>query len=480
MTADSSGPQSPMKRGQVVVQPGQPLKFVEADVPTTTSAPANPIGKTIGATLKAYRKAAKELLEGKYIGQKELAPPNMRGPCDIFVLRCSDGILVRYDLVSHEEAKIRCGHMEATLAEVAPQFSEQVIHFPQNPLTYVPSTGGVEIALTTTDPKTGTIAVPLKMRPMVYATTKLPDGFQMPPPPARPICLAAVHNEIYIQLQGVLEPTNSPTGSFAQESENFIAHSCIKLPVGWQTIEIYPSLGDEYWKPEYAPLWAELDLLGAIAQSNAIMSNLGALDSRGAARKYYAILLEEFEALLQGPEEPAHQFLKKHPELLCPTAEQRWSKLSFGNRDSDFVFREPHEDYLLVEIEAPIRELFRHDGQQRQELTHAINQITDWIQYITDNKQKVEQELGLTGISTNPRILVVIGRSASLTEENRRKLVSLQALQNKLQILTYDDLIARARANLERILGPLDFKGQNVELYFYKEPPPPGRQTQHV
>jgi len=213
-----------------------------------------------------------------------------------------------------------------------------------------------------------------------------------------------------------------------------------------------------------------------IAQKNAIASNLGTLDSRGAARKHYARLLEEFEALLTGPEEPARQFLKENPGLLCATHEQFWSKLPFGDRISDFVFRESHNDYLLVEIEAPIRELFRRDGQQRQELTHAIDQITDWIQYISDNKQKVEEDLGLTGISTNPRILVVIGRSQSITEEYRRKLASLQALHNKLRILTYDDLIASARANLERILGPLGFKGQNVELYFFKQSSSPNKQ----
>ena len=61
----------------------------------------------------------------------------------------------------------------------------------------------------------------------------------------------------------------------------------------------------------------------------------------------------------------------------------------------------------------------------------------------------------------------MIGRSASLTEENRRKLTTLQSLQPKLRILTYDDLMATARANLEHILGPLSLIGQNTELYYF-------------
>lgn len=219
-------------------------------------------------------------------------------------------------------------------------------------------------------------------------------------------------------------------------------------------------------------MWAEIDLLATIVQKNLTTSTLSGLDSRAEIRKCYAALLDEFDALLVGPEEPVHQFLKQHPELLCPTNDRYWSKLPLGDRVSDFVFREPYNDYQLVEIEAPIRKLFRKNGQQREELTHAINQIMDWIQYIANNKQRVEEEFGLIGISTNPRSLVVIGRSSSLTEENRRKLATLQAQQNKLRILTYDDVIAAARANLERLLGPLTRKGENAELYFFKDPLP--------
>jgi hypothetical protein len=284
----------------------------------------------------------------------------------------------------------------------------------------------------------------------------------------RPPCLASVTNEIDFQLNGIVEPSDVPLRSIAPGIQQFLIYKRITLNVGWQAIEIYPPLGDEYWKPEYAPLWAENDILATIVEKNGIAAALHALDSRGAIRKHYANLLGEFDALLNGPEEPAHQFLKNHPELLCPTFDASWSKLAFGNRFSDFVFREPHNDYLLVEIEAPYRELFRKDGQQREQLTHAIDQITDWVQYISDNRQKVDQELGLTGISTNPRTMVVIGRSEYLSEENRKKIAVLQAQHNKLRILTYDDLIVSARTNLERILGPLSLQGQNADIFYYK------------
>ena len=89
MATDNSDPQSSMKRGHVLVQPGQPLQFMEEVGADTTNAPANSAAGTIGATLRAYQRAAQKLLETKYIGQRELTPPNMKGLCNIFVARAN-------------------------------------------------------------------------------------------------------------------------------------------------------------------------------------------------------------------------------------------------------------------------------------------------------------------------------------------------------------------------------------------------------
>src|SRR5207248_3150614 len=98
--------------------------------------------------------------------------------------------------------------------------------------------------------------------------------------------------------------------------------------------------------------------------------------------KKMAKIIVDCNALLDGPEEPLHQFIKSNPGLLCPTHYRVWSKLSLGRRDTDFVFREASGEYLLVELEGPSRPLFRTDGQQREELTHAIDQVMDWRRYI--------------------------------------------------------------------------------------------------
>jgi hypothetical protein len=123
--------------------------------------------------------------------------------------------------------------------------------------------------------------------------------------------------------------------------------------------------------------------------------------------------------------------------------------LRLGSRETDFLFREASGDYLLVELEQSTLRLFRRDGHPTAELNQALGQITDWKRYLEDNLATVQWELGLPGISTNPRSLVVIGRSQSLNPENKRKLNTIENERPKTKILTYDDLLETAGATLK-------------------------------
>jgi hypothetical protein len=459
-----------LKKGSMIVQTGQPLSFVPAETDREQRASiTTPLSKALMSTFAAYGKSVRELLQGKYKNIRELAPMYIQHQGSTAVFQCLDGILVRYDCPASEKPMVRFSVIDQRIADIAPALSDQFLHFPEDPNDFHPPADGLEISLRKSDLSGGSEEL-MKFRPFILASMKLPEGFELPPPTTRPPVLLSIQSELDLQVTGVIEPIEGAPKRTVPDVQQFLAHGQIKMQVGWQTIEIYPLLGEEYWKAEYAPMWAELDILASVTLNNLISSKFTALDGRREARAKATALLQELESLLSGPEEPVHQFLKAHPELISPTHEYQWSKLPFGANVSDFVFREPNNDYLLVEIEAPYRELFREDGQQRQELTHAINQISDWIQYICDNKTIVETNLGLTGISANPRSLVVIGRTTSLTEENRRKLTTLQALQPRLRILTYDDLIANARANLEHILGPLSLMAQNAELYYFRSP----------
>jgi hypothetical protein len=455
-----------MKKGTVFAEPGRPLRFEvieESDAPPT---PEEASAALIADALKAHCESARNLLAGRYSFLAEIAPRHLREPCNISVIRCKDGVLVRYDPASEDKPRTRSAAVDHTLREMAPGLTEFAVRFDETQLDAENRDKAPGIELGAVD-ATGTFTPTFAARLVILAKSQLPEGFELPRPPARPVCLVSIRNDFYVGLHGVLETLDSSTHRWTQDDEHFIVHSPFQLPVGWWAIECYPLLDEAVWQPANAPIWAELDILGTAALRNLEEKQLRAVDPRSEARQRWVLLLKEFEELLQGTEEPIHQFLKRHPQLISPTHVEKWSKLAFGSRVSDFVFREPNNDYELVEIEAPIRPLFRKDGQQREELTHAMNQIADWLGYLQNHKRDIEEK-GLTGISTSPRTLITIGRSDTLSEDNHQKLATLQSMIPKLRILTYDDVVAAARANLERIVGPLSLVAQNAKIYFFR------------
>ena len=98
-----------------------------------------------------------------------------------------------------------------------------------------------------------------------------------------------------------------------------------------------------------------------------------------------------------------------------------------------------------------------------------INQIADWLRYIHDNRVRLENEQGLVGISVSPRLLIVIGRSSGLTENDRSKIQVLESMHPRLRIRTYDDILADARNFFQKTLGPVSaLIATNARVYWYK------------
>jgi hypothetical protein len=148
-----------------------------------------------------------------------------------------------------------------------------------------------------------------------------------------------------------------------------------------------------------------------------------------------------------------------------------------GKRKTDFVFREASGEYILVELEPSTDKLFLKDGHPSKELNHARGQIVDWKRYLEDNLSTVQREDGLLGISTSPRALIVIGRSVSLTENDRRFLVTLGNESPKVRILTYDDIYHDAKAVVENLFGPLHAAIGNTEIYYISSAEPVAGRT---
>ena len=140
MTDDEG--RSPVYRVSREVRPGQPIQVSEPLAGDASE--LSPLCAAMVESLRAYRKAGRELVEGQYASVRELAPPHLRVPCHIYVVCCPDGVIVRYDAAGEEEPKVRgsCPDRHESLAEMAPAFSEHVIHVSDDPETYVPKHEG--------------------------------------------------------------------------------------------------------------------------------------------------------------------------------------------------------------------------------------------------------------------------------------------------------------------------------------------------
>jgi hypothetical protein len=280
---------------------------------------------------------------------------------------------------------------------------------------------------------------------------------------ALPFRLLSVESAFEISIEAALLDADNP-GTLGQR---FITRSALRLPVGWECIEIYPTGDTRSWRKDIAAAWAERDILASVLAKQLREKQLRSLDPNVDARRECATLIDAYKQLLDSnpPEETLQQFIRANPILLSPTQTRVWPKVVLGSRVTDFIFREADGDYTLVELEAPSRRLFIKNGDTSSQLTHARDQITDWRRYLEDNLATVQRELGLDGISPNAKGLIVIGRSDSLLPRDRRKLTTWQGEAPRNKILTYDDVLENAKAAMESIVGPLWAATAAAEVY---------------
>ena len=88
-------------------------------------------------------------------------------------------------------------------------------------------------------------------------------------------------------------------------------------------------------------------------------------------------------------------------------------------------------------------------------MSHAQGQLLDCKRDLEDNLTTVQNELGLDGISSNPRGLIVIGRAHTLTPENGRKLITIGNENPELRIMIYDDFHDNTKTLVENLFGHL-------------------------
>jgi len=445
---------------------GRPMEMIQSDsLPLNITEEQQLFGKAVGSTIRPYIEAIKELLAGKYSGIIEYVPLHLRQPSMIVVFCCKDGVIIRYDCQKEvDRPKVGIAFAEETLADLASKISESVVHCFSNHEDIPPiPESGPEIILTTTSGTTGESKKLISFKINYNIVLEEPSGALLPPP-SKPYCLFSIRNMTEIMMEFEMVPDTGSIGT----GDRFLSRTPLRLPVGWQCIEIYPFVDPSHWNPGFAHIWAENDILASVVVHHQREIEFNTLDPNTAVRKQLSDLLREYKALLDSKpqkEEILQEFLKQHPELLCPAKINIWPKLDIGPHETDFVFQEASGDYLLVELEKSIDPLFIKSGDRSNKLKHAQDQITDWKRYIADNLSTVRQELKLTNISSNPRSLLIIGRSEELSAENRQHLQTLENDSPKNKIMTYDDLYENTKAIIENLFGPLWVGAGNTQIY---------------
>lgn len=167
-------------------------------------------------------------------------------------------------------------------------------------------------------------------------------------------------------------------------------------------------------------------------------------------------IVDELERIVSAPgvheKRDIHPFIAANPFLLHSNHDAIISEVPIGmgtEHRMDFLVREPNGEYVLVEIENPNHRLVNQNGDISAHVNHAVQQVENWQEWIEDNLPTAQRYFA--DISS-PRGLVIIGRSRNMARFEKRKIARRNTnLASRMKILTYDDLLAGARAHIESL-----------------------------
>jgi hypothetical protein len=155
-------------------------------------------------------------------------------------------------------------------------------------------------------------------------------------------------------------------------------------------------------------------------------------------------VIEEYRILLEAAEreESYQRFLADHPVFLDPLSDEVVVKQRLGiDFATDFAVRRLDGRWVLVEIEKPQDRIFTQAYDFTAEFTHAFGQVLDFQHWVDDNVAYAQKTM--CGI-TAPRGLLVIGTRSGLDSRARAKLARFADNSGRVDVVTFDDLLAGA------------------------------------
>jgi len=165
-------------------------------------------------------------------------------------------------------------------------------------------------------------------------------------------------------------------------------------------------------------------------------------------------LVNEFERAVQDAhdERTLQTILAANPILLrslLPSTMRVWcfDRPKFGSElVPDFLLCYHNSmgfNWVMVEIESPIKKVLNANGRRSAALTEALGQVDDWRIWLRQNIAYANQQLGFSQIDAECRAIIVIGRRHHV--EPKHALIYRQLSDHCNQIMSYDRLIEIAR-----------------------------------
>jgi hypothetical protein len=145
------------------------------------------------------------------------------------------------------------------------------------------------------------------------------------------------------------------------------------------------------------------------------------------------------------------QFLKTNSFVLHQSAESI-SKQKLGEDFiTDFVLVSATTQgptYILVELERSSYPVLTQELVLSSSVIQAIKQTADWDVWLENNKAYIKNKL--PGFET-PQYIVIIGRSRNFSPDQYAHLRSYNRRLKNLGLLTYDDVLFKYRATIEKL-----------------------------
>lgn len=141
-------------------------------------------------------------------------------------------------------------------------------------------------------------------------------------------------------------------------------------------------------------------------------------------------------------EEELQKFIEKNPIILSVFSPEllKFKAPVNAKFKTDFALLNQKDELVLIEIEKATTPLFKKDGMQHSQLTHAIGQVEDWLQRATRNRLALIDDVGIKGLDINKisniKGVVIAGRSLKEYEPYIEKL----RVRKDIEFYTYDDL----------------------------------------